>query len=50
MEYIDKHLYGHIALDTSSMDEGFGPDENLFIIENFFWFADEVFSTPKEVV
>lgn len=40
----------HIALDLSANADDFGNGENKHIIENFFWFADEVFSVPQEVM
>lgn len=43
-------LYNHIALDLSANAEDFTNGENKHIIENFFWFADEVISVPQEVL
>lgn len=40
----------HIALDLSADADAFINGENKHIIENFFWFADEVFSVPKDVM
>lgn len=40
----------HIALDLSANVDDFYNDENNYIIENFFWFADEVLSVPVEVL
>lgn len=42
--------YNHIALDLSANAEGFTNDEIKLIIENFFWFADEVISVPQDVL
>lgn len=39
-----------IALDLSANADDFTNGENKIIIENFFWFAEEVFSVPKEVL
>jgi hypothetical protein len=40
----------HIALDLSANADDFTNGENKIIIENFFWFADEVISVPQEVM
>ena len=40
----------HIALDLSANADDFTNGENKFINEMFFWFAEEVFSVPKEVL
>lgn len=40
----------HIALDLSADADDFVNGENKFIVENFFWFADEVISVPEEVL
>ena len=40
----------HIALDLSANADDFTNGENKFIIENFFWFVDEAFSVPQEVL
>ena len=40
----------HIALDLSANVDDFTNGENKIIIENFFWFADEVISVPEEVL
>lgn len=40
----------HIALDLSADADDFTNGENKIIIENFFWFADEVISVPQEVL
>lgn len=40
----------HIALDLSANADDFTNGENKIIIENFFWFVDEVISVPKEVL
>lgn len=42
--------YNHIALDLSANAVGFTNGEIKFIIESFFWFADEVISVPQEVL
>ena len=39
-----------IALDLSTNAVGFTNGEIKFIIENFFWFADEVIFVPQEVL
>ena len=39
----------HIALDLSDGDAGFS-NENKLILENFFWFADEVLTVPAKVM
>lgn len=61
MDYSIKDLYAstlsalydwntHIALDLSANVEGFSNDENNYIIENFFWFAEDVISVPEDVM
>ena len=40
----------NIALDLSADAYAFVNGENKHIIESFFWFADEVFSVPQEVL
>ena len=40
----------NIALDLSADVDIFVNGEIKHIIENFFWFADEVFSVPQEVL
>ena len=40
----------HIALDLSANVDYFTISVIKFIIENFFWFADEVISVPQEVI
>lgn len=40
----------HIALDLSAAADDFVNGENKFIIENFFWFAEEIISVPAEVI
>ena len=40
----------HIALDLTANEDGFTNGEIKFIIENFFWFADEVIYVPEEVL
>lgn len=40
----------HVALDLSANADDFTNDEIKFIIEMFFWFAEEVLSVPQEVL
>lgn len=40
----------HIVLDLSANVNGFRNDENNYIIENFFWFAEDVIFVPKDVM
>lgn len=40
----------HIALDLTANEDRFTNGENKIIIENFFWFSDEIISVPVEVM
>lgn len=40
----------HIALDLSANADDFTNGVNKIIIENFFWYVDEVISVPQEVL